>query len=341
MNKILSLLLVLISTCSVVYAEDMRLDTPTPCANLTYSLRVGSTDSQTNGDVTNLQTFLQDEGFLSSDPTGYFGQMTAKAVKKFQTRYGISPVGSVGTVTRKKINSLSCDVVTNTTLDTNTYATGSVGGLSLLQSNTMIQLTPPITVTFPTATTTLKMGQTYNIKWNTDEGSNITYTVHLVGGTTDIVLGKALSGSGSLPWYVPASLTPGSIYKVLIESDTGSKIVSSNFNLVPPDQNVPVIKSLSSTQGRSGDSVVVYGSNFSSRVTLSVIQFLKGDKVLGYIDPSVKNPYAVSIDGTQIIFTLDPSFTSNLEAGIYQMRVANPFGDGYAFSNVINFTLAK
>lgn len=59
-------------------------------------------------DVTELQTYLAatpafyPQGLI----TGYFGSMTASAVARFQTNYGIAPVGRVGPVTIAKLNSL-------------------------------------------------------------------------------------------------------------------------------------------------------------------------------------------------------------------------------------------
>jgi len=59
-----------------------------------------------NEEVKELQKFLSQfreiypEGLL----TGYFGPLTEKAVKKFQEKYGIEPVGVVGPLTRNKIN---------------------------------------------------------------------------------------------------------------------------------------------------------------------------------------------------------------------------------------------
>ncbi|PIW91858.1 MAG: hypothetical protein COZ89_02970, partial [Candidatus Nealsonbacteria bacterium CG_4_8_14_3_um_filter_37_23] len=38
--------------------------------------------------------------------TGYFGSLTEKAVKKFQEKNGIEPIGTVGPKTRAKINEL-------------------------------------------------------------------------------------------------------------------------------------------------------------------------------------------------------------------------------------------
>ncbi len=329
---------------SFVFADDLSLEVPTPCANIIHTLRIGTDDERTNGDVTSLQSFLQDEGYLSVDPTGYYGSATAKAVKKFQSKYGISPVGIVGSVTRKKIKSLTCNQVPFHTFLEDTNSTNTLSGLKLLQSKLTLELLPLSTITFPNASSTLKMGQSYNISWDTSEPSSVNYVIHLIGGafgTTDYVLGRVPAGQKTLTWSVPASLTPGSLYKILIESENGNRSVGQMFSLLPPDQNTPVIKYVSSTQGRAYDKITITGSNFSSKVTLSTIQFLKDNKIVGYLDPSIKNPYAISIDGSQINFTVDPLFAVNNPAGVYQLRVANPFGDGYAYSNAVNFTLVK
>lgn len=68
------------------------------------SLSVGSRGA----DVTSLQTFLAQDTTIypSGLITGYYGSLTAAAVSRFQTRYGISAVGRVGPQTRTKINEL-------------------------------------------------------------------------------------------------------------------------------------------------------------------------------------------------------------------------------------------
>ena len=49
--------------------------------------------------VTSLQKDLKKLGYLSVEPTGYFGDATAEAVKKLQKEYGYDPDGIVGSVT--------------------------------------------------------------------------------------------------------------------------------------------------------------------------------------------------------------------------------------------------
>jgi peptidoglycan hydrolase-like protein with peptidoglycan-binding domain len=79
------------------------------CTALRYALSLGSKDSKTGGDVTNLQVYLSQTGYLDVDPTGYFGNATKKAVQAFQRANGIAPQGNVGPYTRAKIKELSCN----------------------------------------------------------------------------------------------------------------------------------------------------------------------------------------------------------------------------------------
>jgi peptidoglycan hydrolase-like protein with peptidoglycan-binding domain len=57
-------------------------------------------------EVTTLQQFLFDRGYLSVKPNGNYGYQTSNAVKKFQKKYGIQQSGNVGLKTRNKINAL-------------------------------------------------------------------------------------------------------------------------------------------------------------------------------------------------------------------------------------------
>lgn len=71
---------------------------------LSSNLAVGSSGSE----VTSLQTFLATDSSIYPEGlvTGYFGDLTKAAVIRFQAKYGIDQVGSVGPITRAKINSL-------------------------------------------------------------------------------------------------------------------------------------------------------------------------------------------------------------------------------------------
>lgn len=67
----------------------------------TSSLGIGSRSDE----VKELQNRLISEGMLTGEATGYFGSLTAQAVKRFQAKFGIGQLGIVGPQTREKLNS--------------------------------------------------------------------------------------------------------------------------------------------------------------------------------------------------------------------------------------------
>jgi len=56
-------------------------------------------------DVQELQLRLKDEGYFTSNVTGYYGPITQAAVRSYQQAKGISAVGLVGPMTRAQLNS--------------------------------------------------------------------------------------------------------------------------------------------------------------------------------------------------------------------------------------------
>lgn len=64
--------------------------------NLKYSMR--------GQEVSELQDFLIDKGFLTTTPSGFFGLLTLKAVKAYQLSEGLPGTGFVGLMTRTVIN---------------------------------------------------------------------------------------------------------------------------------------------------------------------------------------------------------------------------------------------
>lgn len=77
---------------------------PAFAAQISGSLSQGSTGA----DVTTLQTYLASDSTLYPEGliTGYYGALTRAAVVRFQARYGISQTGTVGPLTRAKLNEL-------------------------------------------------------------------------------------------------------------------------------------------------------------------------------------------------------------------------------------------
>lgn len=97
--KIISLVsLVVMGTVSVSFAS------------VDKNLKYGQRDKE----VTELQEFLIDKGFLKTSPSNFFGLLTLKAVKAYQTSMGVSSTGYVGVLTRQKINDeIAVDLVSS------------------------------------------------------------------------------------------------------------------------------------------------------------------------------------------------------------------------------------
>jgi peptidoglycan hydrolase-like protein with peptidoglycan-binding domain len=108
-KKLLTGLLVLCLVPSFAFAQQED-EVDSSCLDLqTPLLKLGSRDSTTSGEVTELQDFLIDGGYLGGSTTGYYGLKTVAAVKKYQSFKKIKPTGSVGVLTRGMIKTDSCD----------------------------------------------------------------------------------------------------------------------------------------------------------------------------------------------------------------------------------------
>lgn len=78
------------------------------CVSLEKRMLYGNNDTQTGGDVSRLQSFLYQAGYLAQKPTGFFLRKTENAVKSFQKDNRLIVTGIVGNVTRKTIQKVSC-----------------------------------------------------------------------------------------------------------------------------------------------------------------------------------------------------------------------------------------
>lgn len=131
MKKYLILLLILLSIIvpSTSSAQDGLMSAPNfpNCASFSRDLRYQFRDTNSNGEISTLQNFLRLKNYLNANPTGYFGPLTVKAIKNFQSANGISPTGYVGPITRAKIKAMTCgeqiappSTTTSTVFPTNT-----------------------------------------------------------------------------------------------------------------------------------------------------------------------------------------------------------------------------
>ncbi len=79
------------------------------CIDLsTKVFKYRSRDADTNGEVSVLQDYLSNKGFLTQGVSGFYGLKTVEAVKKFQKSNGLLMSGSVGFLTKKAIYNDTC-----------------------------------------------------------------------------------------------------------------------------------------------------------------------------------------------------------------------------------------
>lgn len=106
--------------------------TSSASASIDKNLKYGQKDQE----VTELQEFLIDGGFLKGTPTNFFGLLTLKAVKTYQKSVDISPTGYVGALTRQKINdSIASDVASSNQAEIQETGTNSVIPKNVTTSN--------------------------------------------------------------------------------------------------------------------------------------------------------------------------------------------------------------
>lgn len=78
------------------------------CVTLVNNMGYGAVDATTGGEVSVLQGFLRSRGYLTDSSTGYLGSGTVAAIKAFQSAQGITSTGYLGSLSRQKIQILSC-----------------------------------------------------------------------------------------------------------------------------------------------------------------------------------------------------------------------------------------
>lgn len=98
----------------IVSAEGtgISVDNPQACIPISHTMVIGSTDADTEGDVSRVQNFLYRTRLLSVAPTGYYGPLTSAAVAEFQRQHNITVGGLVGPLTMAALNLELCSTIT-------------------------------------------------------------------------------------------------------------------------------------------------------------------------------------------------------------------------------------
>lgn len=217
MNKTLRLLagVILLALPCVSFAS---IDT-----NLSYGAH--------NQQVTELQEFLIDKGYLQGQSTGNFYSLTLKAVKAFQTANNIPSTGYVGVLTRTEINS---ELATELASSTQEQVTESPSSTPLITPTTQ-----PISVFCSVTQSMIAVGQ--SATWTAQvAGGNGTYS-YLWSGSS------GLSGTNStISWsYNSAGINNASV--TVTSGSQSSNITCGNTVTVYQPQN-PVIVTPTPTQ---------------------------------------------------------------------------------------------
>lgn len=77
------------------------------CFSFNYASAASLKEGMRSSSVTELQKNLKQLGFLSCEPTGYFGNLTESAVKKLQAKHGLAVDGKAGVNTLGLIKKLT------------------------------------------------------------------------------------------------------------------------------------------------------------------------------------------------------------------------------------------
>lgn len=307
-------LLSFITTPSFVFALEADID-PLPssgCVSLDNNLRYKSRDISTNGEVSVLQDFLQSKNYLSSAPTGYFGLITLKATKDFQSAYGISPTGYVGPITRAKISSLTC----GTTAPLPPVTTNPTSPVTPTTVNST-QKAPIISFLSPSSATVGDTVYVYGTNFNQHTFA------YLDGDYGPSVITKYISPT-SLSFVIPSTAT-GNAYNIYV-NEKGSGLPTSNsalLTIITPAK-APTISYIAPSSVTAGQTVFVYGNNFNQNTFVT----LNGDS--GSVVASTL------LSPTSLSFVIP----ANTTPSNYKVQV-NEKGRSFPLSNLVILTVTS
>jgi hypothetical protein len=188
------------------YGNQYNYTTTNSCLTLTQYEALGARDIYTNGQVSMLQQFLNNTGYLRG-VTGTYDQGTFGAVVNYQREHGISATGTVGPLTRAAINAQSCNgsysnsngnngyngyntISISSLSSTSGYAGSSVTiyGTNLLMNNSVVHFG----------------GSTISVSYSSN--NSLTFTVpSLSNGTYQVYVSNANGTSNSLSYTITGS----------------------------------------------------------------------------------------------------------------------------------------
>ena len=230
---------------------------------LTFTLRRGSTDAATNGEVTKLQQFLARDKTIYPEAlvTGYFGTKTEAAVKRFQTQNGIASIGIVGPQTREAIKRVSAPPAVTSVTVTTTPAPASTS--TAVTTTTPVAPAPSVSDLggIAVSPSSGRVGDAITITGsNFDSASN---TVHF--GDAKLTGIKSIGGNQIITFTLPGvteskSIFPGT-HTVYVSNSKG-QTATTTFSVISSTV-YPSIFSVSPNFGGVGTLVTLTGTGFT------------------------------------------------------------------------------
>ena len=345
------LLLLIIIMPSISLADPFDGGSNTTCISLQNNLKYKASDATKNGEVSILQDFLQSQGYLNTDPTGYFNLATVSASKAFQTANGLTADGSVGPITRAKINAVSCGTVP---VSTGTLPAGCILNYKFSPLTgipcvpTPFSSSPAISGVSGPQQLNVNQSGTWTVTASDRSGGNLSYSV--VWGDEGYMYGTSASNlqrpvsqqSATFTYsYANAGLyTP--TFTVTNQNGQSAK-TSLSVNVGNVTTPTPSITVLSPSSGVIGTQVTITGTGFTA--TGNKLSF----GALGVENsPNYNN---LSSNGTTITFTVPYSnyfacwdltpacmiAATMISPGTYPVSITNANGT----SNAVNFTVTS
>jgi peptidoglycan hydrolase-like protein with peptidoglycan-binding domain len=298
------------------------------CPVLTQYLIQGKTDVNSNGQVTVLQQFLQQnpqlygatvsgdgtQGFYrGGDTLGTFGPQTKEAVKRFQRYYSITAYGTVGPITRSKIK----------------------------------ELCPPVKIISPNGNEVLQRGTTQTIQWHLNT-SNSNLVLKAVRSYYAPRLIESVSADAeSYTWSIPADMPEGN-YKIRIYRDNVLFDESDNtFRIVSVIPQAPAITLLDPASSITRPRISIIGTGLrgynnvlvtnASGAQESIRAYSSNATTLNFYFPSTlttPGEYTISVrndNGTSnnLIFTLVPEVLDSIVIAAPTQGVVAKKGEAY------------
>jgi Putative peptidoglycan binding domain len=241
-------------------------------------------------DVSALQQILVSQGYLSSQPTGFFGPLTAAALAKFQSAHGIEALGGVGPKTRTLLNSLSlAGQATSAPTDKASLIAALLAQVKILQAQIAALLsstTPPLpfgwlkplpgyapgqiiigggssplpTCSISAAPASLSAGSSTVLAWSSSYGTS---------ATIDNGVGGSLSGSQS------ASPTTNTTYTMTVTNGTGSGNCSASVSA--SDTQAPTVPTGPTATASSSSEIDLSWTASTDNVGVTGYQVFRGN----------------------------------------------------------------